>query len=272
MAMANTHGGVPVRPATATAVAPTLIEGQLAILSTDLTGALRTTSSGGAGGTSAVDESAFVEGTTPGTPEMGVYNDSLAAVTTGKVAVTRIAKFRSMLATLWSGSANNEVGTLANPIRIDTTGTTPQPVSGTVSAIGTKTNNNAAPSATVQEAMTSLANAAVPTWTEGNEVLLDVDLKGSLRTRQTGSGFTATQVSVTSSPTLLSALNNARTRITITNTAATAVYLGGSGVATTTGALLAGIIGYPALYRTTAAIYGIVATGSVTVTVFEETT
>lgn len=270
--MAN-HGGVPVRPATATAVAPTLAEGQLAILSTDLTGALRTTSSGGAGGgTSAADEAAFVEGTTPGTPEMGVYHDSLAAVTTGKVAVTRIGKFRSILATLWSGSANNEVGTLANPVRTDTTGTTPQPVSGTVSIVGTKTNNNAAPSITIQEAMTCLANAAIPSWTEGNEVLLDVDLKGSLRTRQTGSGFTATQVSVGNTATLLSALNSARTRITITNAGTTAVYLGASGVTTSTGALLAGIVGYPVLYRTTAAIYGIVASGTQTVTVFEETT
>lgn len=47
---------------------------------------------------------------------------------------------------------------------------------------GTKTNNNAAPGSTNMGALTGIANAAAPSWTEGNEVLLSTDLSGNLRT------------------------------------------------------------------------------------------
>lgn len=46
---------------------------------------------------------------------------------------------------------------------------------------GNKTNNNAAPGATNLGALVVLANAAAPTWVEGNEVLLSSDLAGNLR-------------------------------------------------------------------------------------------
>lgn len=83
-----------------------------------------------------------------------------------------------------------EAGTAADPLRVDPTGTTTQPVSGTVTitpsgtqtAAGAKTNNNAAPGATNVGALVALANAAPPSWTEGNLVLASVDLGGSLRT------------------------------------------------------------------------------------------
>lgn len=47
---------------------------------------------------------------------------------------------------------------------------------------GALTNNNAAPGATNQGALTVLANAANPSLTEGNQVLISSDLLGSLRT------------------------------------------------------------------------------------------
>lgn len=50
-----------------------------------------------------------------------------------------------------------------------------------VNASGTKTNNNAAPGATNQGVLTGIANAAVPTWTEGNQVLESMDLSGNQR-------------------------------------------------------------------------------------------
>jgi len=53
--------------------------------------------------------------------------------------------------------------------------------SGTATVIGTLTNNNAAPAATHVGALTALANAARPTWTEGDQVLLSSDLAGGLR-------------------------------------------------------------------------------------------
>lgn len=46
---------------------------------------------------------------------------------------------------------------------------------------GNKTNNNAAPGATNVGALTVLANAAAPTWIEGNLALLSADLSGNLR-------------------------------------------------------------------------------------------
>lgn len=50
---------------------------------------------------------------------------------------------------------------------------------------GNKTNNNAAPGATNVGTLPALANAAAPSWTEGNQVGLSVDLLGNLRTSAT---------------------------------------------------------------------------------------
>lgn len=49
-------------------------------------------------------------------------------------------------------------------------------------------HNNAAPGSDFLEVLPALANAAVPTYTEGNSVLASVDLKGNLRTL--AGGFT----------------------------------------------------------------------------------
>jgi hypothetical protein len=61
-----------------------------------------------------------------------------------------------------------------------------------VSAVGTKTNNNAAPGATNVGALGALANAANPAWTEGNLVLQSVDLSGHQRMNIGEVGGTAT--------------------------------------------------------------------------------
>jgi hypothetical protein len=53
--------------------------------------------------------------------------------------------------------------------------------SGRVKVIGTLTNNNAAPAATEVGVLPALANAAAPTWTEGDQVLESVDLAGNQR-------------------------------------------------------------------------------------------
>ena len=143
-------------------------------------------------------------------------------------------------------AGGNLVGASAtNPVRIDPTGTTIQPVSGTITALqgtspwvvsgtvtitpsglqninltqlnsvalgspsaygtspgavnvigvnafvtnlpatqtiaGNKTNNNAAPGTTNLGALVAIANAAAPTYTEGDQVLLSTDLSGTLR-------------------------------------------------------------------------------------------
>jgi len=50
-----------------------------------------------------------------------------------------------------------------------------------VQAAGTKTNNNAAPGATNVGVLPGIANAAVQTWTEGDQVLESMDLSGNQR-------------------------------------------------------------------------------------------
>lgn len=54
-------------------------------------------------------------------------------------------------------------------------------ITNTVTVAGAKTNNNAAPGATNVGALTGLANAAAPSWSEGNLVALSTDLAGALR-------------------------------------------------------------------------------------------
>jgi hypothetical protein len=56
-----------------------------------------------------------------------------------------------------------------------------------------------------------------------------------------------------------------RVSVTVCNTGTTAVYLGASGLTTSTGQYLAGIAGACATFNTTAAIYGIVGSGTETV-------
>lgn len=54
-------------------------------------------------------------------------------------------------------------------------------ISGTVSVQGTKSNNAVPPGANNLGVLPCLANAAAPTWTEGNQVVCSEDLTGNLR-------------------------------------------------------------------------------------------
>ena len=133
------------------------------------------------------------------------------------------------------------------------------------------TNNAAAPGTTNLGALTGISNAAAPTWTEGDQVLESVDLRGNQRTKQIGSGFNTGQVSITSTATQIIAANNNRMRLLITNLGTTALYLGGSGVTTATGLLVPGVVGYPVAIRSTAAVYAITASASQSISFLEET-
>ncbi len=78
------------------------------------------------------DNSAFTAGTTSETNTGGVFNnDGLAAVTSGNAAAFRITNNRALHVNLRNASGT-EIGTASNPVRTDPTGTTTQPVSGTV--------------------------------------------------------------------------------------------------------------------------------------------
>lgn len=75
------------------------------------------------------------------------------------------------------------MGTVGNPVNVTgtagggsvTQGTTPWVVGGSL------TNNNAVPGATNVGVLPALANAAAPTWVEGNQALLSTTLGGALR-------------------------------------------------------------------------------------------
>ena len=70
--------------------------------------------------------------------------------------------------------------------------------------------------------------------------------------------------------TLIVAARTARKRLVIVNHGATAVYVGGAAVATTTGLLLAGVAGTTMTLETAAAVYGIVGSGTQAVSYVEE--
>lgn len=90
--------------------------------------------------------------------------------------------------------------------------------------------------------------------------------------RQASSDFNQNQISCSTSTTLIAASNPNRTRILITNTGTTDVFIGGAAVTISTGHLIKGIAGYPIALRTTQAIYGIVSASTQTVTFLEEIT
>jgi hypothetical protein len=89
----------------------------------------------------------------------------------------------------------NQQGTSAHPIRIDPTGTTVQPVDGAL------THNNAAPAANNIGALVALANAAAPTYTEGDQVLLSTDLSGVIRANTAEWGGTVVSAAAQMPPT-----------------------------------------------------------------------
>jgi hypothetical protein len=83
------------------------------------------------------DNSTFTAGTTTETNVGGVFNDGLSALSSGNPAAARITPNRGVHVNLRNNSGT-EIATSGNPLRIDPTGTTTQPVSGTVTVnIGT---------------------------------------------------------------------------------------------------------------------------------------
>lgn len=86
--------------------------------------------------------------------------------------------------------------------------------------------------------------------------------------------FTPGQATITNAATIIAAARIGtsgvgRISITVVQTGTTPIYLGGSGVTTSTGTLLPGVLGASVTIGTTAAVYGITASGSQLVTEFE---
>jgi hypothetical protein len=144
---------------------------------------------GSSGGVSQVDRSTFTDGTSTFAPIGGYFDDSATNPTSGQAATARITAKRAIHTNLRDNSGN-EIGTVAAPVRTDPTGSTIQPVSGTVTAnqggapwsvVGTLTHNAAVPGANNMGVLPAVANASAPSYNEGDQVFLSVDLAGNLR-------------------------------------------------------------------------------------------
>lgn len=133
------------------------------------------------------DNSAFTAGTSQGSVQLGFYHSTIDTVTDGSAAATAITSKRAQHVNLRDNSGNElgissaplqvsiaNTGANATAVKVDNSGVN-QPV------IGTKTNNNAAPGANNIGALVAIANAAAPTYTEGDQVLLSTDLSGNVR-------------------------------------------------------------------------------------------
>jgi hypothetical protein len=93
-----------------------------------------TTCVSGCSSTSFADRSAYTFGTTSFGVSGGVFDDTPPAdLTTGLSGAFRVTPKRGLHINL-RNQAGTEIGTSTTPIRTDPTGTTPQPVSGTVTA------------------------------------------------------------------------------------------------------------------------------------------
>lgn len=123
----------------------------------------------------------------------------------------------------------------------------------------------------VQEAVALWNGATYDRWYGDKSYGAWVNIKSSatIPTTETYAYLATAQVSVAATATLIVAARTGRKEVTIVNHGTTAVYLGPSGVATTTGQLLAGVAGEGITYSGGAAVYGIAATGSQTVSVAE---
>ena len=90
------------------------------------------------------DGATFTEGATTFDAIGGEYNTGAGAATSGKAAACQITQYRGLHVNL-RASGGTEIGTSGAPVRVDPTGTTTQPVSGTVTAtLSTSTNAGAA--------------------------------------------------------------------------------------------------------------------------------
>jgi len=86
------------------------------------------------GGVSQQDKTTFTEGTTFCEPVAGVYNETISSdPTEDQAAALRITAKRGLHVNIRK-SDGTELGIAATPVRTDPTGTTTQPVSGTVTA------------------------------------------------------------------------------------------------------------------------------------------
>lgn len=171
--------------------------------------------SGCSSSTAPADESAFTAGTTPQSPVGGFFQTTPTSnpLTTGQQGAFQVTANRALFVNP-RNAAGTEIATASNPLRVDPTGTTTQPVSGTVTAnagtgtftvsgtvtanAGTNLNtsalaldataaklNNAQASTTAGETgplVQGAVTTAAPTYTTAQTSPLSLTTAGALRT------------------------------------------------------------------------------------------
>jgi hypothetical protein len=95
------------------------------------------------------------------------------------IDVTLSSRFGTLGQKTMAGSAPVVISSDQTAIPVTLTSTT---ITGTVTVQGAKTNNNAAPGATNIGTLPCIANAAAPSYTEGNQVGCSENLNGATRT------------------------------------------------------------------------------------------
>lgn len=214
----------------------------------------------GCAGSSFADSAAFTIATSNITNVGGTFNDAAAALLAGQAGVFRATANRALHINL-RNATGTEIGTASTPVRIDPTGTTAQPVSGTVTAnqggawsvtanIGT--TNGLALDASVtglQVAQGSTTagqkgfldqgavTTAAPTYTTGQTSPLSLDTTGNLRTSVNNTVTVSVSGTATVSGTVTANQGTANATPWNENVA----QFGGAAVSTGTGASGAGI-------------------------------
>lgn len=140
-------------------------------------------------GTPGLHRATFINGA-PGGTEYGIVTRNIPSGTqavSGSVSVSNFPATQAVSGTVaatQSGTWTVQPGNTANTTawKVDGSAVTqPVSVAATVNVQGAKTNNNAAPGATNIGTLPGIANAASPSFTEGNQGALSFDLKGNLR-------------------------------------------------------------------------------------------
>jgi hypothetical protein len=194
----NTNLGV--LPALANAADPLWVEGDQVLLSENLTGYLRVSNRSVSGAVNdgfsntqssladpvgstifSLSYSFLYNGTTWDRARDAAIGNNVAA--TGIQANAAYGEVTTAAPTYTTGTYS--------ALSLDTSGN----LRVTPTAVGTLTNNNAAPGTLNLGVLPALANAANPAWTEGNQVLLSEDLSGHLRVVATGAAAPGAAIS-----------------------------------------------------------------------------
>jgi hypothetical protein len=143
---------------------------------------------GGGGSGTAIDEAAWTAGTSPFTPEGGVFNDSAAALTSGQQGAGRQTPNRARHVNVRKQDGT-ELGTTTNPFIVALSGAMIQPVRTVTAATDTATINdflildNAASNAITQKLPAGLSSVQtmliVVKKTDATVNIVTIDANGS---------------------------------------------------------------------------------------------